>query len=213
MAFTIGAPTCSAQRKHIALRPGDLVRVILGTAEERDLTRYRQGEAERRAARVLSKLPETYVVFNGFRPVERGGVPSKWWVDHVVIGPSGLFAIETECLGEHHVTPAARSRIVAASVHSVQRRSTEFREALDRWSCGAFGELFVKPVLVYAHDHAFVEKLQEGPVKVIPLRWLATEVIQKGRRYGAGTKGPSAHCPVRSRTRSSPPLPGSGSNC
>ncbi len=179
MAFTIGMPDNRPQQKHIALRPGDLLRVLLGSGAQRESIRHGDGEAERRTARVLGNLPENYVVFNGFRPLERGGVPAKWWIDHVVIGPSGIFAIETECFGEHHVSPAALNRATAHSVRSIQRRSIDFKEALSRWSCGSFDEIFIKPMLVYAHENAYVEKLQEGAVKVIPLRWLATEVTER----------------------------------
>ncbi len=179
MAFTIGAPGCSAQRKHIALAPVDMMSLLLGRAEGRGRTRGRQAEGERRAAALLARLPETYVVFNDFAPAAGHGLPAKWRIDHVVIGPSGVFAIETECSAERRVEPASVSRNTSLHVRSVQRRAVEFRHALAAWSSGSLGDLFVKPMLVYAQDNAYVEKLQEGPVKVIPLKWLTTEVTER----------------------------------
>ncbi len=179
MAFTIGAPGRSAQRKHIALAPVDMMSLLLGRTGQRGRTRQQRADGERRAAAALAQLPETYVVFNDFSPTTGHGLPAKWRIDHLVIGPSGVFAIETECLVGRRVDPARVSRETAAHVKSVQRRANEFRDALGLWSCGSFADVFVKPILVYAHDRAYVEKLQEGPVKVIPLRWLATEVTER----------------------------------
>jgi len=71
------------------------------------------------------------------------------------------------------------SRSTSVHVKSVQRRAAEFRHALAEWTAGSLGDVFVKPMLVYAQDNAYVEKLQEGPVKVIPLKWLPTEVTER----------------------------------
>jgi hypothetical protein len=179
VAFTIGAPGCSTDRKHSALGSIDLISLLLGRMEHRGRSRERQSEAERRAAAVLAELPETFVVFNDFAPESGHGLPAKWHIDHVVIGPSGVFAIETECAAERRVHPAASNRSTALQVKSVQHRAADFREALSQWSHGSLGEVFVKPMLVYAQDNAYVEKLQEGPVKVIPLKWLSTEVTER----------------------------------
>jgi hypothetical protein len=179
VAFTISAPDRSAQRKHIALRPTDWLDLLFGGAAQRAAARRRDMDAVRQAASALAQLPESYVVFNDFRPTTGPGLPARWSVDHVVIGPSGVFAIHTAHAPDSSIAPAATSRRTAADVRSVQQQATQFRAALGEWSCGSFGEVFVKPVLVYAQDDAFVEKLQEGPVKVIPLKWLATEVTER----------------------------------
>ena len=179
VAFTIGAPGCSAQRKHIALRPADMMSMLLGRTEQLADARERSAAARRRSAAALATLPETYVVFNGFRPVSGPRSSVKWGVDHVVIGPSGVFAIGVGSPVERRVLPASVSRATEVEVLGIQRHAAEFRHALTEWSRGTFGDVFVKPVLVYAQDRAYVEKLQEGPVKVIPLRWLITEVTER----------------------------------
>lgn len=45
---------------------------------------------EERVSEILKKLPETYHVFNDF-------VVGRKHIDHVVVGPAGVFAIETKC--------------------------------------------------------------------------------------------------------------------
>jgi hypothetical protein len=50
---------------------------------------FRGARGEERVANVLARLPETYHVFHDF---VAGGSP----VDHVVVGPTGVFAVETK---------------------------------------------------------------------------------------------------------------------
>ena len=71
-----------------------MITLILITRGEKKLGQFLKGaEGEERMARILSLLPSRYVVFHG--------VPSRSWgggndIDHVVIGPSGVYAIETK---------------------------------------------------------------------------------------------------------------------
>lgn len=56
----------------------------------RHVERYFKGaRGEERVAGILASLPETYHVFNDF-------VAGGTHVDHVVVGPAGVFAIETK---------------------------------------------------------------------------------------------------------------------
>lgn len=178
MAFTIGTPECSAPRKHTA-GLAEFVASLLRPAEPRGRNDARHQEGLRLTASVLATLPQTYVVFNDFRPPRLQHGRSGWLIDHVVIGPSGVFAIQSELSIERLIAPAAESRTTAQFVRTVQHRAAEFREALTEWSCASLGDVFVKPMLVFANDGVYVEKLQEGPVKVIPLRWLTTEVTER----------------------------------
>jgi hypothetical protein len=178
VAFTIGAPDCSAQRRHIVPRTIDLVGLLFGRGEQRAAAREKSPEGGRRTAEALAGLPETYVVFNDYRPSAQR-FSAKWGVDHLVIGPSGVFVIESVCPEQRRVDPAAASRATATRIKRVRELAAEFRASLADWSCGSFADVWVKPILVYAQEQAYVEKLQEGPVKVIPLRWLTTEVTER----------------------------------
>ncbi len=175
MAFTIGASDCTSTPKHVALRPRDLL-VLLGRWERPSTARDKSARCARRVAECLAELPETYVVFNDYRPCFGRG--RKWGVDHVVVGPSGVFVIETECTHRNRVEAASSSKTTAASVRRVQQLALEFRVAVHDW-CGELGDVFVKPVLVFAEDGIFVDKVREGSVKVLPLRWLASEVTER----------------------------------
>ena len=51
---------------------------------------YKGARGEEKVSGMLEALPSTYHVFNDF-------VAGRAHVDHVVVGPSGVFAIETKC--------------------------------------------------------------------------------------------------------------------
>jgi len=61
---------------------------------EKNMGQYLKGaEGEERMARILSLLPSTYAVFHGLSSSASGGGRD---FDHVVVGPTGLFVIETK---------------------------------------------------------------------------------------------------------------------
>jgi hypothetical protein len=139
-------------------------------------------EGEHLAGVELDKLPEDYVVFHDFHPAGKDGKPAKWNVDHIVIGPTGVFIVETKNYSASRVQPAASDKHTKANVKQVQRVAAEFKSSLVKWSGGELADLFVVPLLVYTQAGAYVEKTQEKQVKVIPLKWLASDVTSwKGR--------------------------------
>ena len=51
---------------------------------------FKGARGEERVAGILASLPDAYHVFNDF-------VAGRRHVDHVVVGPAGVFAVETKC--------------------------------------------------------------------------------------------------------------------
>ena len=51
---------------------------------------------EERVARELAFLPVEYTMFHGLPSAGRGRIPAGGDVDHVVLGPTGVFAVETK---------------------------------------------------------------------------------------------------------------------
>jgi len=144
-----------------------------------------KGEAgERKVAAVLATLPDDYVVFNDFHPASEDAVRSAW-VDHIVIGPRGVFVIETK--------NSLRSRIGSASsdvwnrraVRQAQRNAKDLKGHLATWSGGTL-HLFVVPLVVYAHEDARVVQLREGAVSVVPVEDLNRQILElRGSPIGA----------------------------
>lgn len=101
---------------------------------------------EERVSEVLKKLPETYHVFNDF-------VIGRKHVDHVIVGPAGVFAVETKCWSGK-VTIEDGYILVGGQlpdrspVTQVKREADDVKRALlkEGWR----GD--VTPILVFASD-------------------------------------------------------------
>lgn len=101
---------------------------------------------EERVSEILKKLPESYHVFNDF-------VIGRRHVDHVIVGPAGVFAVETKCWSGK-VTIEDGHLLVGGELpdrsplSQVKREAEDVKRALikDGWR----GD--VTPILVFASD-------------------------------------------------------------
>lgn len=115
---------------------------------------FKGARGEEKVAQILKSLPDSYHVFNDF-------VASRNHVDHVVVGPAGVFAVETKfwrgkvTIEDGHVL--LDGQLPARSPLSQVRREAEaVRQELEKngWK-GA-----VTPVLAFASD-TFEAKIAE----------------------------------------------------
>lgn len=101
---------------------------------------------EERVSEILKKLPEAYHVFNDF-------VIGRKHIDHVIVGPAGVFAVETKCWSGR-VTIEDGQILVGGELpdrsplYQVKREAEYVRRALlkEGWR----GD--VTPILVFASD-------------------------------------------------------------
>jgi hypothetical protein len=125
----------------------------------------------------LAELSDEYIVFHDFHPVDLAtGKPSRWNVDHIVLGPTGVFVLDAKYYRSPAVACASRSSFARRNVQQAQRNSMELKQRLARWSAGDLDKLFVVPIVVYAQPDARVECLREGSVRTLPLRLLLKEI-------------------------------------
>lgn len=115
---------------------------------------YTGARGEERVSSILRNLPERYHVFNDF--VARGV-----HVDHVVVGPPGVFAIETKCW--NGVVTVERGEVLIDGMtpsrpplRQVAREAALVKEELAR--LGWNGD--VTPVLTFASD-TFAARIAE----------------------------------------------------
>lgn len=142
----------------------------------------RGSEGERRTAEVLDGLPDDYVVFHSlcFRDAAEGQL--RWNIDHVVVGPTGVFAIETKNYSSARVGSAETDNRVRSDVAQVRRNAKDLKRRLKTWSGGKLSDVWVEAVLVYTQDGARTANLREGTTDVIPLRLLRDQVLcRRGR--------------------------------
>jgi len=109
---------------------------------------------EERVSRLLSELPPGYHVFNDYRA-------GAMHVDHVVVGPAGVFAVETKCW-RGKVTVEDGHILVDGRLPSRPPLSQALREAACvRDKLAGFGwQGGVTPVLVFA-SNTFVSHIAE----------------------------------------------------
>ena len=143
---------------------------------EKNMKRYLKGaEGEERMARVLALLPSNYAVFHGLRgPSGSGGSD----FDHVVIGPTGVFLIETknwtgtvrlngdDLLYEHHDGRSSDSTMRQADRPPLDQVREASRALELRLKGGEVLKGEVQPVLCFASNVFSVGAAGVGGVMV-----------------------------------------------
>lgn len=124
----------------------------------------------------LLGLSDEYIVFHDFHPIGKDGQPSAWNVDHIVVGPTGVFVLDAKNYSSATVRSANKSSFTAKNVRQVQRNALELKDKLLVWSANALVGLYVVPVVVYVQEGARLESLREGGVRTLPLRLLLGEI-------------------------------------
>lgn len=113
----------------------------------RKVERYFKGaRGEERVSEILKGLPDAYHVFNDM-PVGRDRV------DHVVVGPGGVFSIETKCWGGHVTVEEGQVLLDGrppdrSPLEQTVREAAAVRETL----AGLGWNGAVTPVLAFASD-------------------------------------------------------------
>lgn len=137
---------------------------------------WKGAEGEHRVGAELAKLPDGFVVFNDFR--FRCGEEEwpDWNIDHVVVGPTGVFVIETKNYSRKDVRPAERSEYTTRNIKAVRRCAMDLKKKLIHWSANDLEGVFVEGWLVYAQQGAKIEKQYEGQTHVMPLKYLVSDI-------------------------------------
>ncbi|MCG2807597.1 MAG: NERD domain-containing protein, partial [Coriobacteriia bacterium] len=159
----------------------DLADMVGSVREGRNWVKGASGEY--RVHKALCELPDEYIVFHDYHPRGRDGRPVVWNVDHIVVGPSGVFVLDAKNYSDKAVSAAAHGNYSAKNVAQVQRNALELKNKLGLWSGGELAGVFVVPVVVYTQDGARLANLREGVVRTLPLRLLKHEI--EGHRESA----------------------------
>lgn len=138
---------------------------------------FQGAEGEEKVELLLSSLPDTYSVFHDL-PCPLGNI------DHIVVGPTGVFVIETK---------SHRGNIVVSSdgqlmrngrplekdvVKQVWRQTFWLKETLE----SRLGEtVFIHPFLVFVNGFVRVRNPVKG-VTILPGKWLVESMTKKPNR-------------------------------
>lgn len=139
----------------------------------------RGAQGELLVGQALAGLPDDFIVFNDFHPTDLvTGDSAKWNVDHIVVGPTGVFVIDAKNYGTTVVPPASQNNYYRKNVNQVQRNALELKDRLVRASAGELAELFVVPIVVYTQPNARIMNRREGSVRVLSVNGLNREITR-----------------------------------
>lgn len=147
------------------------------SVESRDWAKGAAGE--RITAKDLTQLPAEYLVLNDLHPSFRGPVATWNW-DHVVIGPTGIFVIDAKYYSATRIRDAGTDARTRRNVRQVGSYARAFKSELVRLNSG-LNDLFIIPMLAYAHEGTWVEKIRQGDVRVLPLRLARNDILNYSR--------------------------------
>lgn len=122
---------------------------------------FKGARGEEKVAGVLAGLPDGYHVFNDFKA-------GSGYVDHVVLGPTGVFSVETKCWSGE-VTVEEGSVLINGRLPSRDPVPQAVKECeLVRGGLAAVGwKGRVVPVLVFASDNFRASAIEVGGAVVM----------------------------------------------
>jgi len=174
MACIVGRPNVFGAAPSHPLLPG------------RPRWRARQAHEARAVIDALKSLSDRYLVFCSY-PVPAGdGSGACPAVDYLVVGPTGLFAISAAEHAVNVVEPSHRNASVRRELAGVLQCTAELTQALADWSGGTLSDIAVTPVLAYTHMGAYVVSPREGDARVIPVKWLRSEILDERKNAVIG---------------------------
>lgn len=141
----------------------------------------RGGRGEALVGKVLTSLPDDYVVFHDIHLPDEAGGHTRRNIDHVVLAPRGIFVIETKNLRKKHIASSQVSMTTRANVEQAVSNALGLKDQFLRWSGGTLQAVWVHAVVVYAQDPEWIDQFNDGAASVIPLRRLQKELAYGGR--------------------------------
>ena len=103
-------------------------------------------EAEEEVGRILAELPRYWTV--------RHSIPlrSNWDIDHVVVGPPGVFVLDTKFRSGDVQTSRSGIRVNGYRTEMAEQVQNQAREVSSLIRTAAGTSVWVQPVLVFAND-------------------------------------------------------------
>lgn len=133
-------------------------------------------EGECRTAATLDRLPDDYVVFHDFHVREDNGERALWNIDHIIIGPPGVFVVDSKNRQLTDVEEANRSCSTAADIRATRGQARQVKNWLRTNGGEGFAGLFVQAVVVHVGGEAVVHRVDEEKAWVLPLRMLVRRI-------------------------------------
>ncbi|TFD05505.1 NERD domain-containing protein [Cryobacterium sp. TMT1-66-1] len=146
-----------------------------------ELSWLRAAQAEMIVGDILGRLPEGYSVYHSL-PIRN----TAFWVDHLVVGPGGIFAINSKTHWDRDLTGALRS--IPINDHAMPYlRDARFESAQITALLGAVlpAATVVQPVIVLVNPHKILLARKPDAVTVIDSPRLRRWLVARPRVFSA----------------------------
>jgi hypothetical protein len=137
-------------------------------------------EGECRTAKELDRLPDEYFVFHDFHERRPDGNRAAWNIDHIVVGPTGVFVIDSKNPAASTIRDTEHSRATKDRVKQTVRQTMQVREWLVQAEMPT-STLWVQSVVVFAKKNVYVHATEENHTWVLPLRMLLARIKDQNR--------------------------------
>ncbi|MDI6860458.1 MAG: nuclease-related domain-containing protein [Caldisericia bacterium] len=153
-----------------------LIYYIFGNFQLNKVDRIDYGyKGEIDVAKVLNELPKDFKVINDIN------VEDKFNIDHLVIGPTGVFVIETKnhkgVITNIGDTLLINNRLFEKDI--IKQTLDESYYIKDKIKSSLNLNIFVKPVIVFANPKAYVKSYEVKGVKTISIRMLKSYLLNQ----------------------------------
>lgn len=139
----------------------------------------RGAEGECRTARALDDLSDDFVVYHDFHIKKRDGSRATWNIDHIVVGPTGLYVVDSK---NHRASSVGLDDVKRHAVH-VLRQALDVRDwVISRLPSDSTISLFVRGVVVYARGEVMIERLAKKEVWILPVEVVSRRLQEAKRR-------------------------------
>ncbi len=132
---------------------------------------YGGARGETSVSRLLARLPEEYHVFNGVRFYAGD-------IDHVVVGPTGVFVVETKVYAG---TISSRAGQLTRNGEPLERdlvRQATAETTYVKDLLGISGTHHLHPILVFVKARVRLHETLEG-VRVVPVSLLLSSIVRR----------------------------------
>lgn len=137
-----------------------------------------RGELE--VARLLRELGDDWTVLHSV-PVGKSGTD----IDHILIGPAGVFTLNTKAVRGHVWVGRSRILVNGRREDYIVKSEREARRVHRLLTAATGWSVFVRPALVFVEPHRFTVRERPGIVATLPARHLVLWLRNQEELYPA----------------------------
>lgn len=129
-------------------------------------------------------LSDDYVVMHGVPIAEGGFPPRSRWLDHVVVGPTGVFVLTVRGRIDRDVVLPGGKESTSQDLRVLEESARLLKTKLKTWSGGRRAPLEAHAVLVYADIGPYADIVREAWPHVVPVELVLPALMSPAEIIG-----------------------------